>query len=181
MNSDPRIFGETPDRKASYVVLDALKDTHVSFNGYGIAEGEKVTFPTQQELEANPKKYFKTMKATPTSTNKSAFCKVSRQMPGKEARTSWFNLSTLTRQAYDENGKRLTIDEFRAEMAEYNDDAERMQHLLGRTIIGTGEIQAFRRDFDRDTRKPLDTVSEAPFVTIDYFEEPAPAKPKKNS
>lgn len=182
VNSDPKIFGETPDRKSQYVGLDALKDVHISFNGYGVAEGEKVTFPTQEQVDAAPKRFFKTMKATPTSQNKSAFCKVERQMPGKAARTSWLNLSVLTRQALDEYGNRIdAIDNFRAEMSEFNDDAERVSHLLGKTIVGTGTISGYRRVFDRDTHKPTDQVEECNYVTIDYVEEPAPAKPKRNS
>lgn len=172
INNVPTVFNEA-GRKPKFVGIDALKDLHVSFSGYGIADGETITFPTKEELSANPNKYIKVLDTYPGSPNKGALVLVSRN----NKRTGWFNLSTLSRQAYDADGQRVDIDDFRTEMRAMNDDKERLESLLGCTIKGSGISSLYARDFDRETRKPLDTYSEFDYVIIEKVAKAA--KPVK--
>lgn len=168
INNVPTVFNEA-GRKPKFVGIDALKDIHVSFSGYGIADGETITFPTKEQLAANPNKYIKVLDTYPGSPNKGALVLVDRN-----GRTGWFNLSTLSRQAYDADGQRVDIDAFRTEMRGMNDDKERLESLLGCTIKGAGSVSLYARDFDRETRKPLATYSEFDYVQIERVAKAAP-------
>lgn len=194
INNAPSIFGETKNRRSKYVGLDALKDSHVSFNGYGIAEDEIITFPTREEYDQNPGKYIKTIPTTddPKNANVSALILVDRN-----GRTGWFNLSTLTRVAYEPDPqnpgdyKRTDIDDFRKEMRLMNDDKERVEFLFGKQLKGGAPEMLWAPIFGRDAsdaktyRKPTGEYKEnVPYVTITVAdipatEEPASAKPKK--
>lgn len=192
INNAPSIFGETKNRRSKYVGLDALKDSHVSFNGYGIAEDEIITFPTREEYDQNPGKFIKTIPTYDGSPNNSALILVDRN-----GRTGWFNLSVLTRIAYEPDPqspgdyKRTDIDDFRKDMRLMNDDKERVEFLFGKQLQGGQPVMLWAPEFGRDKddaktyRKPTGDYKEnVPYVTITVAdipatEEPAPAKPKK--
>lgn len=183
VNNAPSIFGETPNRRSTYVGLDALKDQHVSFNGYGIGEDDIITFPTREQFDVAPKKFIKTIPTYEKSKNLSVLFLVDRN-----GRESWLNLSVLTRQGYvadgtDDNGdvkyKREDIDEFRKDMRAMNDDKERVEWLFGKQIMGSTPRTMFAPEFGRDPqnvetyRKPLGTYSEYDYVTLEVADTPA--------
>ena len=147
----PKIFNEKA-LGASWVGIDALKDVHVSFNGYGIADGETLHFPTAEMLQKSPKSFIKVMATTAGSKNKSALVRVIRENNGV-TRDSWVNMSMFSRMANTEDGERMFIDEARELLAPMNDDSERLTYLLGKKVTCTGEIEAFGPKFDRDTRQ----------------------------
>ena len=147
----PKIFNEK-NLNASWVGIDALKDVHVSFNGYGIADGETLHFPTEEMLKKAPKSFIKTMATTPGSKNKSALVRVIRENNGV-TRDSWANMSMFSRMANTEDGERVFIDEARELLAPMNDDSERLTYLLGKKVTCSGELNAYGPKFDRDTRK----------------------------
>ena len=165
INNTPSVFNES-GRKPKFVGINALKDLHLSFSGYGIATGEKVTFPTAADLEKNPTKYFKVLDTYVGSPNKSGLVLVERTNAAGKKFTDWFNLSTLSRQATEEDGTRIDIDDFRAEMRTMHDDAERVTSLLGKTIVGGEIAHLFGPKFDRETRKPTGDYIPADYVTI---------------
>lgn len=182
VNNAPSIFGESPKRKSNYVGLDALKDKHVSFNGYGISEDDVITFPTRAEFDAAPKKFIKTIPTYDGSPNTSVLFLVDRN-----GRESWLNLSVLTRTGYaeeiDPEGntvyKRAEIDDFRKEMNAMNDDKERVEYLFGKQIMGGApRTDLYAQNFGRDPedkktyRKPLGTYNLYPYVTLDVAERP---------
>lgn len=181
INNAPSIFGETKDRRSKYVGLDALKDSHVSFNGYGIAEDEIITFPTRAEFDKNPGKYIKQIPTYEKSPNNSALFLVDRN-----GRTGWFNLSTLTRAAYEPDPQnpgeytRVDIDDFRKEMRLMNDDKERVEFLFGKQLKGGAPELLWAPEFGRDAndtktyRKPTGNYKEnVPYVTITVADIPA--------
>lgn len=175
----PSVFNEK-GRNPKMVNLNALKDIHLSFSGYGLAEGEKVTFPTADELQKNPTKYIKVLDTYAGSTNKGALILVERTSASGKKMTDWFNLSTLTRQANEADGTRINIDDFRADMRAMHDDSERVQSLLGKTLVGNGTLNAYAPEFNRETRKPTGNYVESSYVTIDVEEAVAPTSGKKN-
>lgn len=158
----PTLFGETSSRYPKFETLDALKSSHVSFNGYGVLEGEQVVFPTKAEVDANPRGFIKTMASYEGSQNRSAFIAVTRIQNGK-SRESWFNLSNLTRQAY-QNGQRVDIDQFRTDMRALHDDKERVEALLGKTLEGGAPVRYDRAIF-KDNR-PTGEYEPYDYVTI---------------
>lgn len=189
VNEAPSIFGETKTRKSRYVGLDALKDSHVSFNGYGIAEDEIITFPTREEFDANPNKFIKVIPTYEGSSNNSALFLVDRN-----GRTGWFNLSVLTRQAYEPDERdpekfvRVDIDDFRASMRLMNDDKERVESLFGKQLKGGAPVMLWAPEFGRDKndpktyRKPTGEYTDnVAYVTIEVADAPVveEAKPKK--
>lgn len=181
INNAPSIFGETKNRRSKYVGLDALKDSHVSFNGYGIAEDEIITFPTRAEFDKNPGKYIKQIPTYEGSTNNSALFLVDRN-----GRTGWFNLSVLTRVAYEPDPQnageytRVDIDDFRREMRLMNDDKERVEFLFGKQLKGGAPELLWAPEFGRDAndaktyRKPTGNYKDnVPYVTITVADIPA--------
>ena len=176
ITNTPSVFNEK-GRNPKMVSVNALKDIHLSFSGYGIQTGEKVTFPTSTELQQNPTKYIKILDTYAGSTNKGALILVERNNGGKKM-TDWFNLSILTRQAVEADGTRINIDSFRENMRAMPSDAERVQALLGKTLVGSGTLEAYAPEFSRETRKPTGNYIEASYVTIDV-EEAAPTSKKK--
>lgn len=184
INNAPSIFGETKNRRSKYVGLDALKDSHVSFNGYGIAEDEIITFPTREEFDQNPTKYIKTIPTYEGSTNNSALFLVDRN-----GRTGWLNLSVLTRVAYEPDQTdpdkfvRVDIDDFRKEMRLMNDDKERVESLFGKQLKGGQPVTLWAPEFGRDKtkenyRKPTGNYDTASYVTIEVADAPAPVPEK---
>lgn len=181
INNAPSIFGETKNRRSKYIGLDALKDSHVSFNGYGIAEDEIITFPTRAEFDKNPGKYIKQIPTYEGSTNNSALFLVDRN-----GRTGWLNLSVLTRVAYEPDPQnpgeytRVDIDDFRKEMRLMNDDKERVEFLFGKQLKGGAPELLWAPEFGRDAndaktyRKPTGNYKEnVPYVTITVADIPA--------
>ena len=176
VNKVPVIMDEQA-RGAKMVLLSELKDIHLSFSGFGVGEGDVISFPTADEVEANPRKYFKVMATYPGSKNKSGFVLVERN-----GKTDWLNLSVLSRQMYDADGNRQDIDEFRTMMrdrSQFQSDEDRVRYLLGKTIKGTSTISAYAPEFDRTTRQPVPGKwIEAKYVTIDVVSKPASQKKK---
>lgn len=174
----PTIFN-SKDRNPKSSTLDALKSSHVSFwVGYSIAEDEMITFPTMEELTGpNASKYITVMDSFKGSNNKSALVLVTRESDGN-SRTSWFNLSVLTRQCINDAGEREDVDEFRTNMRAMDDDRERLIWLAGKTIKGTGVREARKQDFDKDTHKPIrGSFSPAKFIMIEVIETTALKNP----
>lgn len=182
VNNAPSIFGESPKRRSTYVGLDALKDKHVSFNGYGMSEDDIITFPTRAEFDANPKQFIKTIPTYEGSTNTSVLFLVDRN-----GRESWLNLSVLTRTGYEQQinpegdvvYRRAEIDDFRKDMNAMNDDKERVEYLFGKQLMGSAPrkdlyAQKFGRDpEDKKTyRKPLGEYELYDYVTIEVAERP---------
>lgn len=164
LDNVPAVFNEA-GRNSRWAGLDELKQVHVAVSGYSIKVGEEITFPTVEDLEKNPKKYIKIMDARKGSQNKTALILVERN-----GRNSWFNLSVLSRAAYDESGNTIDIDPLRADMRAMNDDGERITTLLGKTIRGVDILHAYQRKFDSDTRQPLNEYIEADYVQIEVVE-----------
>ncbi len=160
----PAVFNEA-GRNSRWAGLSELKEVHIAVSGYSIKVGEEITFPSADDLNKNPKKYIKILDARKGSQNKTALILVERN-----GRNSWFNLSVLSRTAYDDRGNIVDIDPLRAEMRLMNDDCERATSLLGKTLRGADVLHAYQRDFDPDTRQPKDTYSEADFVQIEVVE-----------
>lgn len=144
----PKIFNENR-LGAKWAGIDALKDIHVSFNGYGIAEDEKVHFPTAEMIAKAPTSFVKIMATREGSKNKSAFVRVIREKDGI-TRESYVNMSMFSRVAYTENGERVMIDDARTNLCAMNDDAERLSYLLGKTVSHTGTMDAYGPKFDRE-------------------------------
>lgn len=158
----PSIFN-SKDRNVKSEGLNALKDIHVSFNGYGLAEGEQVTFPTEAEIKANPTAFIKTMDTYRGSQNRSALFLV---LDGN-GKQRWFNLSVLSRQMnIDDMGTRGDIDPFRTKMRTMNDDLERIEYLYGKTIKGVSTINGYAPIFG-DDRRPTGQYKEAKYVQIE--------------
>ena len=170
INNAPAILNEK-DRNFSFQKIDALKGLHVSFSGYSIADGEEVYFPTAEQLEAHPNKFIKIGVTQKGSTNKSALIRVNRKSAGSdEAYEGWFNLSVLSRNAYDAEGRRIQIDDFRAQMNLLNDDQDRVLVCLGKKLVGTGVMSAYAPKFV-DRKPALDEDGKriyepAEFVTV---------------
>lgn len=164
LDNVPTVFNEA-GRNSRWAGLDELKQVHIAVSGYSIKVGEEITFPTAEDLEKNPKKYIKVMDARKGSPNKTALLLVDRN-----GRNSWFNLSVLSRTAYDDRGNIIDIDPLRADMRAMNDDYERVNALLGKTLRGVDTLHAYQRKFDPDTRKPLDEYIEADYVQIEVAE-----------
>lgn len=164
LDNVPTIFNES-GRNSRWAGLDELKQVHVAVSGYSIKVGEEITFPTVEALNKNPKKYIKILDARRGSQNKTALILVDRN-----GRNSWFNASVLSRSAYDSRGNVIDIDPLRSELRLMNDDCERVSYLLGKTIRGAGELDAYQRDFDPETHRPKDSYSEAKFVQIELVD-----------
>lgn len=170
INEAPAILNEK-DRKFAFQKIDALKGLHVSFTGYSISEGEEVYFPTADQLEAHPNKFIKVGVTQKGSTNKSALIRVNRKPADSgEAYEGWFNISVLTRTAYDAEGRRIPIDEFRTQMNLLNDDQDRFLACLGKKLVGTGIMSAYAPKFV-DRKPALDEDGKriyepAEFVTV---------------
>lgn len=165
--SAPAVFNEE-GRNSKYVGLDGLKGIHVSFSGYSIADGEKILFPSDKDLEKNPTKFIKVMATRKGSTNKSALIRCNRIAPGAtEAHESWFNLSVLSREKYDAEGKRSGVDAFRDEMRSLADDSERVSKILGKQLIGTGIESAYAVRF-KDGAPALDANGARQYDPYDY-------------
>lgn len=138
INDAPAILNEK-DRNFCFQKLDALKGLHVSFNGYSIAEGAEVFFPTAEQIKEHPNKFLKIGVTQKGSTNKSALIRVNRKhADSDEPYEGWFNISVLSRTAKDAEGHVVQIDDLRAQMNLLKDDYDRVQACLGKKLIGTG-------------------------------------------
>lgn len=173
----PQLYGESADWKSTFVDLDALTGSNVSFNGYGIAEGEMITFPTEEEIKKFGKKLFKTRTTSRTSNRKTGFALVTRVKNGK-SNVNWFNLGSLGRQANQADGTRYYLNEFMQEMAELPDDAARVRALVGKTIVGGETVSAFGPEFDKGTRELIpDSYVAREYVPVELVGE-AVAEPE---
>lgn len=176
----PQLFGESADWRSTNQGIDALKNSNVSFNGYGIAEGEIIVFPTEAEIKANPKAYVKQRPTSPGSSRVTSLILVER-INGGEGRTSWFNMSTLSRQANQADGTRFYLNDFMESMGNCNDDFERFHKLIGKKVVGARTTPAYGPEFDKDTRKPTGEYVSRDYVEVELVED-APAateEPKK--
>lgn len=170
----PQLFGESADWRSSNQTIDALKNSNVSFNGYGIAENEIIAFPTEAQIKANPRAYVKQRAASPNSKRITSLILVERFENGSEnGRTSWFNMSTLSRQANKADGERYYLNEFMAEMGHCADDYERLMALLGKKVVGARTTAAFGPEFDKETRKPTGEYVARDYVEVELYDEPA--------
>lgn len=157
--------------------IDHAKDCGISFSGYGLAEGESVTFYTAQEMaEVTNKKtgdcdyivFFKTEGAR----NETMLVLVKDANTGRQR---WFNMNTTIREAREADGTRVNIDDFRTEMRSLADHGERLKRLQGATLTATGVLEAYTQKFGED-RKPIQgEFEEYKFVQIEceYAEEAA--------
>lgn len=161
--------------------LGSLKGSHVSFQGYGISEGETVTFASLESYDKTPG----SIKKVPTyagSSRYSILVQVQRTKDGI-SKDSWFNMGILTRTKNEADGKSSPVDDFRANMIALDDDAARLAALAGRSIMGVSTIKAYRPCFERgkDAQgKPTFKVlrnedgsvqtESADYVTVDYAE-----------
>lgn len=170
INKAPAILNEK-DRNFCFQKLDALKGLHVSFNGYSIAEGEEVFFPTAEQIKEQPNKYIKIGVTQKGSTNKAALIRVFRNTYGyDEAYEGWFNISVLSRTAKDAEGHVVQIDDLRAQMNLLKDDYDRVQACLGKKLIGTGVRSDLYAPKMSDGRRVLDSngkvlYEQAGFIT----------------
>ena len=156
------------ERNFAFQKADALKGLHVSFTGYSIAEGQEIYFPSAEELEKDPNKQLKIGLTQKGSTNKSALVRVNRKAPGSDTlREGWFNMSVLSRIAYDAEGKRIQIDEFREEMNSLNDDYDRFLACLNKKLVGTGIMSAYAPKFV-DRKPALDEDGKRIYIPADY-------------
>lgn len=150
--------------------LAALKNTHQALQGYSISEGESITIPEWAGIEKSPASYLREQDARVGSTNKTMLVRVIRAK-GSSSKESWMNLSVLSRQCNDADGKRMYPDELRRLLAEMDSDYERLQHVAGHTLVATGSVDAYRPVFEdgqvkRDEKG--DRVYEhASYVTIE--------------
>ena len=168
INNAPAILNEK-DRNFSFQKLDALKGLHVSFSGYSIADGEEIYFPTAEQLEMHPNKFIKIGVTQKGSTNKSALIRVNRKSAGSdEVYEGWFNLSVLSRTAYDAEGRRIQIDDFRAQMNLLKDDYDRVQACLGKKLIGTGVRSDLYVPKMSDSRRLLDSNGKVVYEQADF-------------
>lgn len=176
----PQLFGESADWRSTNQGIDALKNSNVSFNGYGIAEGEIIVFPTEAEIKANPKAYVKQRPTSPGSTRITSLVLVER-ITGNESRTSWFNMSTLSRQANQADGTRFYLNDFMESMGNCSDDFERFNKLIGKKVIGARTTPAYGPEFDKDTRKPTGEFIPRDYVEVEVHEDETPVEePKKD-
>lgn len=176
----PQLFGESADWRSTNQGIDALKNSNVSFNGYGIAEGEIIVFPTEAEIKANPKAYVKQRPTSPGSTRITSLVLVER-ITRNESRTSWFNMSTLSRQANQADGTRFYLNDFMESMGNCSDDFERFNKLIGKKVIGARTTPAYGPEFDKDTRKPTGEFVPRDYVEVEVHEDAAPVEePKKD-
>lgn len=161
--------------------LDSLKGSHVSFQGYGISEGETVTFASIESYDKTPGS-IKRVPTYPGSTRISILVQVQRTMNGV-SKDSWLNLGVLTRTKNGADGKSSPVDDFRANMIALDDDAARLAALAGKSIMGTSTIRAYRPCFERGKSaqgKPTFKVlrnedgsvktESADYVTVEYAE-----------
>ena len=174
----PQLFGESADWRSTNQGIDALKNSNVSFNGYGIAEGEIIVFPTEAEIKANPKAYVKQRPTSPGSTRITSLVLVER-INGNESRTSWFNMSTLSRQANQADGTRFYLNDFMESMGNCNDDFERFNKLIGKKVVGARTTPAYGPEFNRDTRKPTGEFVPRDYVEVELHEDEAPVEEPK--
>jgi len=175
-NDSPVLYGDLA-KTAQETTFDGLKGINTAFNGYSIAEGEVVVFPTNAEIEQFGKKLFKKGKIRATSNNVTALVRVERINNGTR-RQSWFNLGTLTRNANQADGTRMPIDELHANMAQCTDAHEVMENLIGKAIMGTGKIDAYGPKFNAQTREIVrdenNRIEYEPraYVTVDFCDVP---------
>lgn len=168
----PVIYKAQGTTVSDFGSMDALKDVQISFNGYGIAEGETIQFPTLEEYNANFKQMVRKTSRTTGNNNTSVGCLVLVLRDGREG---WFNMGTVTRQANDQNGERKEIDDFHQMMREeYLELKSRLEFLAGKTIKGTNTINAWGPKFENGIRVPGEFV-ERKYVQIELVEE-KPAK-----
>lgn len=160
----PTIFKANGTTVSDFPSLDALKDIQVSFNGYGIAVDESIEFASLEEYNKNFKKMVKKTSRKTGNNQTSTGCLVMVLRNGKE---SWFNMGTLTRQANNEDGSRLEIDDFHKMMREdFADVKARLEYLAGKTIKGISELEAWGPKFENGVRVP-DTYVDRKYVTIE--------------
>ena len=161
----PTMF-QSKELGAQFVKLDACKGKGASFNGYGIAEGEEITFPTLEQL--NSGEYIVKRKTYPGSKNEGYCVRVWRKDDHGE-RDSYFNVSQLVRQAYTADGVRFDVDEFHTSMRLIPDIEERVAELAGKTIKGVGTLDAYSPKFDEKRQIVRDTWVPAKFTQIEII------------
>lgn len=151
---------------AQAVTIDAAKGIGTSFNGYGIAEGETITFPTMEQLESG--EFLIKRKTSPKSKRWGLCVRVIREDAYGE-RESYFNLSQLERMMYlDKEGKnRVHIDDVRAEMSKLPDHVARAIAMAGKKIKGIDTKDGYAPEFKDGARVPGGFV-EAKFTVIEY-------------
>ena len=136
--------------------IDHAKDCGISFSGYGLAEGESITFYTADEMAAVTDKrtkdcdyivFFKSEGAK----NETMLVLVKDTNTGRQR---WFNMNTCVREAREADGTRVDIDDFRREMRSMSDHGERLRELYGATLTGIGTMDAYTQAFG-DDRMPI--------------------------
>ena len=177
-NSNPVLYGELA--KSKPVDLNGLRGINTQFNGYSIAEGETVIFPTAEEIEKFGKDLFRKGHSRPGSTRETALVRVERINSNGVHRQDYFNLGVLVNTANEADGTIKNIDEVRAECRQIGGDAkDLMEHMIGKAIVGTDTVEMFGPKYDRQAntvvRDENGRVEYAPrkYVTIDYVEVPA--------
>lgn len=154
--------------------LTALKNIHQAFQGYSISEGEEITLPEWSLIEKNPASFLKEQDARVGSKNKTMLVRVIRTK-GSSSKESWMNLGVLSRQCNDASGNRIYPDELRETLAEMDSDYERLQHVAGHTLVGTGAYDAYRPVFeDGQVKRDPDgnrVYESASYVTIEIRDE----------
>jgi len=133
--------------------ISALKNTHVSFNGYGIKEGDSVTFTSFEEYTAKAGDLIKIMPTYAGSANSTCVVLVWDE---NKKQTRWLNMSLFGRSYVNKTtSEREFPDKVRETTGPMAEDYERLQYLAGKTIscVGTDTTSYTSPVFDRDTHQ----------------------------
>lgn len=139
---------------------DAETSTKGTFSGYGLAEGESITFFTRKEMEDSTHSngecdYILFVKREDDDKNETMLVLV-KDSKGFQR---WFNMNCLLSSMYDSKGNEVVLDEFRRIMSSFKNNRERLDFLYGATIIGIKKVNGYSKYGERE------------FIIYDYLLE----------